>query len=141
MGNDPDGIVGSIAATASVLLGVLAGQWFRAADASGRVGRKSRLAIMAAVLLIAGLGVAAFIPINKVLWTPSYMLFMGGLSCAAFLAVYWIVDERARGGWARPLGIFGIDALAAYVLSRLLADVLGSTCTENLSTATLLCYG
>lgn len=124
MGNDPDGIVGSIAATASVLLGVLAWQWLRAPDATGRSWHPWRLAALAAVLVPAGLAVSTLIPINKVLWTPSYALFMGGLSCAAFLLVYWLVDVRGFSRWAKPLEIFGMNALVAYILSRLLADVL-----------------
>jgi predicted acyltransferase len=124
MGNDPDGIVGSFAATASVLLGVLAGQWFRAADAPGRGGPMTRLALLSVALVLAGLAVSALIPINKILWTPSYSLFMAGLSCAAFVAVYWLVDVRGLGRWSKPLAIFGMNALAAYILSRLLDDVL-----------------
>ena len=122
MGNDPDGIVGSIAATASVLLGVLAASWFRATDA--RPWRLPRLAAVGALQIGAGLGLSARIPINKILWTPSYALFMGGLSCLAFLALYWLVDARGVRRWARPLAIFGMNALVAYVLSRIGADVL-----------------
>jgi predicted acyltransferase len=122
MGNDPDGIVGSIAATASVLLGVLVAAWFRGNGTSP--WRMPRLAIAGALLIGAGLTVSAWIPINKILWTPSYALFMAGLSCLAFLAVYWLVDARGRRRWARPLEIFGMNALVAYVLSRIGADVL-----------------
>lgn len=124
MGNDPDGIVGSLAATASVLLGVLALSLFRSPDGSSRRWRKDRLAVTSALLLGAGLACSAWIPINKILWTPSYTLFMAGLSGAAFLVVYWLVDERGAGGWVKPLQIFGMNALAAYVLSRLGADLL-----------------
>jgi predicted acyltransferase len=122
MGNDPDGIVGSIAATASVLLGVLAGSWFRTAGAPAWDMR--RMALAGSVQVAFGLVLSAWIPINKVLWTPSYSLFMGGLSCLAFLALYWLVDARGLRRWARPLEIFGMNALAAYVLSRIGADVL-----------------
>jgi predicted acyltransferase len=117
MGNDPDGIIGSIAAAASVLLGVLAGQWFRA-------WRWQWFAASCAALALAGLAIGAWIPINKILWTPSYTLFMGGLAGAAFLAVYWLVDVKGWRGWALPLRVFGANALAAYVVSRLGADVL-----------------
>ena len=124
MGNDPDGIVGSLAATASVLLGVLALSWFRSSDGSDRRWRKDRLAAISALLLVAGLAASAWIPINKILWTPSYTLFMAGLSGGAFLFVYWLVDELGAQGWLKPLQIFGMNALAAYVVSRIGADLL-----------------
>lgn len=122
MGNDPDGFVGSVAATGSVLLGVLAASWFR--GTGGRPWRMERLVIAGALLIVAGLAASAWIPINKILWTPSYTLFMAGLSCLAFLAVYWLVDVRGVRRWARPLEIFGMNALVAYMLSRIGADVL-----------------
>jgi predicted acyltransferase len=124
MGNDPDGIVGSLAATASVLLGVLALSWFRSGEGPERRWRKDRLAVSSALLVVAGLATSPWIPINKILWTPSYALFMAGLAGFAFLAVYWLVDERGAQRFARPLQIFGMNALAAYVLSRLGADLL-----------------
>jgi predicted acyltransferase len=124
MNNDPDGIVGSIAATASVLIGVLAGQWFRRDVPSAGAAPLARLATLALGLMLAGLGVAVWIPINKILWTPSYTLFMGGVACAAFLVVFWLVERRGAGRWLKPLEIFGLNALAAYILSRLGADVL-----------------
>jgi predicted acyltransferase len=124
MGNDPDGIVGSLAATASVLLGVLAMSWFRSSSASGPRWHKDRLAAVSAVLLATGLAASTWIPVNKILWTPSYTLFMAGLSGGAFLAVYWLVDDLGLRRWVKPLQIFGMNALAAYVLSRLGADLL-----------------
>jgi predicted acyltransferase len=122
LGNDPDGIVGTLAATPSVLLGVLVASWIRVPDA--RAWRMDRLAAAGAVQIVAGLALSAWIPINKVLWTPSYTLLMAGLSCLAFLATWWLVDARGLRGWAKPFEIFGMNALAAYVLSRIGADVL-----------------
>jgi len=124
LGNDSDGVVGSIAAAASVLLGALAGRWFgRESQAAGGLPL-AHVAGFALLLILAGLALSVWIPINKILWTPSYTLFMGGLSCAAFLAVFWLVEQRGAGRWLKPLEIFGMNALAAYILSRLGADVL-----------------
>lgn len=124
MGNDPDGIVGSIAAAASVLLGALAGRWFGRDSLSAGGLPPARLAAFVVVPILAGLALSAWIPINKILWTPSYTLLMGGLSCAAFLMVFWLVEQRGAGRWLKPLEIFGLNALAAYILSRLGVDVL-----------------
>jgi predicted acyltransferase len=124
MGNDPDGIVGSFAASASVLLGVLVGQWFWRAGVPQHGATPWRMAGLALALGLAGLATAVFIPINKILWTPSYTLLMAGLSLASFTAVFWLVDRRAAGAWTKPLEIFGLNALTAYIVSRIGVDFL-----------------
>jgi predicted acyltransferase len=120
--NDPDGIAGSLSATSSVLLGVLCAWMFRAAPSAAQSIRN--LLLTALVLSLAGLALSTWIPINKILWTPSYSLLMAGLSAAAFALVYWLADVRGWSGWCQPLRVFGLNALAAYILSRLGVDVL-----------------
>jgi predicted acyltransferase len=63
-------------------------------------------------------------PINKSLWTSSYVLFSAGIACLVLALVYWLVEMRGRRGWARPLLVFGTNAITAYWLSSLFAIVL-----------------
>lgn len=119
-GNDPDGIVGTLAGTGSVLLGMLCARAFAGAGTAGL----RRLLMCAAAAAAAGLALATWIPINKILWTPSYALFMAGLSAAVFAGVYWLVDLRGQARATFILEVFGRNALAAYILSRLLVDLL-----------------
>ncbi len=128
---DPEGIIGTLPATANVLLGVLAGQFL--GNPGTRI-RKSLGLLLAGLVLLglgAGLGVV-LIPINKSLWTPSYALFTAGWS-ALFLAAFQAAldeaplpfRERARR-LCLPLSIYGMNALFLFVFSGVVARVLQS---------------
>jgi predicted acyltransferase len=118
-GNDPDGILSVLSSTTSVLFGILAGQLVLS-----RTAVRLRTATLVASGLLftsAGMALSRWIPLSKVLWTPSYSILMAGLSAVAFGAVYWVVEERhIDRGWG-PFEQFGVNALAAYVVSRLAA--------------------
>ena len=120
--NDPDGVVGCLSATASVLLGTLSAWLFAVAGPAPAALRK--LTLLAAALVVAGAVLSLAVPINKILWTPSYSLFMAGISAAAFVLVFWLTDVRGYCRWGQPLRVFGLNALAAYILSRLGVDLL-----------------
>jgi predicted acyltransferase len=63
-------------------------------------------------------------PINKKLWTSSYVLFTAGLALICLALCYWIADvKQHRGLWTKPMLVFGKNAIAAYVLSEALAAV------------------
>jgi predicted acyltransferase len=131
---DPEGLLSTIPALATTLMGLLTGLWLRT---SHTLAEKARGIASAAFLsLIAG-GLWNFIfPINKKLWTSSYVLFAGGLSLLLLALCMWIVDlrrEAAKPGsgtepapWLKILLVFGTNAIFAYVLSELLASVLYS---------------
>lgn len=109
-GHDPEGLLSTVAALATTLLGVRAGTWLL----RGEVGR---LWLSAAVLCLAGWLAQGLWPFNKNLWTPSYVLWTGGWSCALLVSFHVLVDRR---GWP-PLGrAFGVNAIAAYAGSGLM---------------------
>jgi len=75
--------------------------------------------------LAAGLAWGTRFPINKNLWTSSYVLLTSGLASLALAACYWAVDGRSPGrAWCRPLIVLGTNALALFVLSGLLVKTL-----------------
>lgn len=126
---DPEGLVGTLPATGSLLLGVLAG-WYLAAPV-GRLRKSSALLAAGLALLGIGLGLDAwFLPLNKNLWTPSYALFTGGWSClflGAFHAALDEAPERFRDAARRlclPLTIYGMNALFLFVFSGLVARLI-----------------
>jgi predicted acyltransferase len=128
---DPEGIVSTLPATASLLLGVLAG-YFLASP--GRRVPKSLVLLLAGGALL-GLGAAlnaAGLPINKNLWTPSYTLFTGGWSLLFLATFHAALDEAppAFQATARrfclPLTIYGMNALFLFVLSGLVGRLLQS---------------
>jgi predicted acyltransferase len=118
---DPEGFLSTLPAIASVLIGILAGEWLRS---DRRAGRKALgLAAVGLALLVAGRLIHPYFPINKNLWTSSFVLFTGGFAMLALAACYWIVDARAWRGWTAPFLVFGMNAILAYALAALVSEV------------------
>ncbi len=110
---DPEGALSTIPAIATVLCGILATQYL-----------KSGL-----ILAAAGLLMSLVIPINKSLWTPSFVLVMAGFASMIFGALQWWIDEKGnRNGW-KFFEIYGTNAIVSFVLSGAIARILGMTGT------------
>jgi predicted acyltransferase len=119
---DPDGLGAVLPAITSVLLGVLAGVFLRAESRPRQ--RLSGLFTGGLALVAAGVLLSTWVPFNKPLWTPSYALLMAGLAAICLAAWYWVIDVRQAGRWFKPLEIFGLNAVAAYLISRPLDHAL-----------------
>lgn len=112
--HDPEGLLGTPPSIASSLFGLCAGAWLRA--------RKLRhlLALGVMAVVLGGLW-SLWIPFNKNLWTPSFVLWTAGWATLALLACYWLVDVR---GWPAVGRRFGVNAIAAYAGSELMQVAL-----------------
>ncbi|MBI2517651.1 MAG: DUF5009 domain-containing protein [Opitutae bacterium] len=122
-GFDPEGLLSTVPAIATTLLGALAGHALRGpASAAAKSGRL--LAGGAGLLLLGGL-LDRGLPINKNLWTSSYAIFMAGWATVIFAAFYWLLDVRGWRRWATPFVIYGMNALAMFVLAGLSGRLLG----------------
>ncbi len=118
---DPEGFLSTLPAIASLLIGILAGEWLRS---DRRAQRK--VAVLAAagfVLLVAGRLLHPYFPINKNLWTSTFVLFTGGFAMLALAACYWIVDVRAWRAWTPPFLVFGMNAILAYAVAAIVSEV------------------
>jgi predicted acyltransferase len=120
---DPEGVLSTVPALATGLCGVVAGEWLR----SDRAPYKK----LAGMLTYGVAGVIAgeiwnhWFPINKNLWTSSYVFFTAGAALLCLSALYWVSDiESHRGRWATPFLILGTNAISAYVLSQLIGGFL-----------------
>jgi predicted acyltransferase len=120
---DPEGLLSTIPAVATVLLGVLAGHWIK----SNRSPKEKTVG-----MLIAGAaGVAAgqimgiWFPINKSLWTSSYVVFTAGMALLFLALCYWLIDYKGYRRWARPFVIYGMNAITVFVLSGVVARAMG----------------
>jgi len=121
---DPEGVLSTLPAIATALLGVLTGEWLRSSQSPTR---------KAAAMLAAGVaGIGAgelwgvWFSINKNLWTSSYVLFTAGCALVCLAICYWATDVKLlRGRWTWPFIIFGTNAIAAYVISEVLGGSFG----------------
>lgn len=119
---DPEGLLSTIPAIATLLIGILAGEQLRS-DYSRR--RKAlTLAAAGIVLTIAGCLLNPLLPINKKLWTSTFVLFIGGVSLLTFSALYSILDIKRWRRWAAPTIVFGTNAILAFVLSTVINVLL-----------------
>jgi predicted acyltransferase len=120
---DPEGIVSTLPAIATCLLGVIAGHMLASKRSLGE--RAVRMVAVGGVLVAAGLVCNIWLPINKKLWTDSFTLFMAGLDFVMFAGLLWLVDGL---GWRRavkPLVIMGSNAIVIYLASEFLDEGLG----------------
>ena len=119
---DPEGLLSTLPAVATTVLGLLAGEWLRsprgpAVKATGLLGG-------GLALVTAGLSWGASFPINKNLWTSSYVLFTAGMAAYALALVHLVVDVWGRRAWTRPFVVYGVNAIFVFVASGLLAKLL-----------------
>jgi predicted acyltransferase len=118
---DPEGLLSTLPAIGTSLLGVATGEWVRKfRDHSTDLLK--RLTSAGIVLVTLGEAWGVFFPINKKLWTSSYVLLTAGLAMLALAACYWLIDVRGwKGRWTIPALVFGTNAIVAYAFSELLA--------------------
>ena len=111
---DPEGFLSTLPALSSALLGVLTGKWLMTHYS---MSKKLVGMIIAGVLamLLGWLWGLSF-PLNKALWTSSFVLWTGGFALLVFGFYYWVLEMRQWRRWSLPLEIFGVNAIAAYFL-------------------------
>ncbi len=120
---DPEGLVSNIPALSTCLAGLLTGKWLRSSKAAGMKTWEMLLAGIVAIAM--GRTWNLWFPINKKLWTSSYVLFTAGLALICLALCYWLVDvKQHRGAWTKPILVFGKNAIAAYFLSEAVAAAL-----------------
>jgi predicted acyltransferase len=116
-GWDPEGLLSTLPAIATTLLGILAGEWLR----SGRDWKTKLTGLMAGGAIAFSLGLlwGTSFPINKNLWTSSYSLLMSGLAAVCLALCIWIVDLKGWKAWSAPFQWLGMNAISLFVLSTL----------------------
>lgn len=120
---DPEGVLSTIPAIASSLLGVLTGEWLRSKYSA--LSKAAWMFVFGVIGLAAGEFFNIWFPINKKLWTSSFVLFTAGFALVVLALCYWVLDVRKlRGRWTMPVLVFGMNAIAAYVFSEMLAALL-----------------
>ena len=128
---DPEGLLSTLPAVATVLMGMLTALFMRAKDIQQRLPRAGLLAGAGLVCVCLGKLWNAWFPINKNLWTSSYVLFTGGWSLLLLALFYWLFDslriqDKCKAGFAMlwPLQVFGSNAIVAFVFSEFVVETL-----------------
>ncbi len=119
---DPEGLLGTLPAIATALLGVIAGIFLQ--TPATRERKIAVLAIAGVSLAVAGQAWNFVFPINKALWTSSYVLLTAGLAALLLAAFIYLVDVEKVHAWWQPLIVLGRNALTLYVVSGLIAKTL-----------------
>jgi predicted acyltransferase len=132
---DPEGLLSDLPAIGTALMGMLTGVWLRTHRS---IPAKTRgLAGAAAASLALGYLWAIWFPLNKNMWTSSYVLVAGGYSLVLVALAFWAVEQQAwRTGWTWIWVVFGSNAIAAYMFSELLPGVLFNLHVESGGTRT-----
>ncbi|PYT01890.1 MAG: DUF5009 domain-containing protein [Acidobacteria bacterium] len=130
---DPEGILSTIPAIVTTLSGVLTGTWLtRSTDDKSQIPNpKSEietavgLFFSGTVLLAIGWSWSLLFPLNKSLWTSSYVVYTSGLALLTLGFCYWLIDIKGYKRWSWPFVVFGVNALALFVFSGIMARLLG----------------
>ncbi len=114
---DPEGLLSTLPAISSLLIGIIAGEWLRA-DYSNK--RTLILLVGTGVaLVLAGWLLSPLFPLNKKIWTSTFAMFSSGVSMLLYGAIYLIVDIKRWRGWTPPALVFGTNAVFAFALSNI----------------------
>ncbi len=120
---DPEGIMSTIPAISTTLIGILTGYWLKSkTDAATKV-------VLMFVYGCFGLVLAAiwdiWFPINKGIWTSSYVLFTGGMALMFLGICYWLIDVKGSKWWTKPFVVYGMNAITVFFLSGIVGRTLG----------------
>jgi predicted acyltransferase len=122
---DPEGPLSTIPAVATAMLGVFAGRWLT----------EKRRPLLERIVGLYGVGCLAIVgaslwswlfPINKNLWTSTYVIFTAGFACVVLATCLWIIDVHQIHGWTKPFVIYGVNPLIAFVGTGMMARLIDS---------------
>jgi predicted acyltransferase len=123
-------ILSTLPAIATTLTGVLTGPWLRTQRSMEQ--KTGWMFVVGNAFLLLGAILDIWLPINKNLWTSSYSIFMAGWALVCFAMFYWLIDVKGYKKWATPFVIYGMNAIAVFVLSGIVGRMLGLiTVTES----------
>ncbi len=119
---DPEGPFSTIPAIGTAMLGVIAGRWI--SQPRPLIERIAGLFAVGCLAMVVGMMWNWSFPINKSLWTSSYVVFTAGMACVSIATIMWIVEEMDVRWWIKPFVIYGMNPIVAFVGSGVLARII-----------------
>jgi predicted acyltransferase len=123
-GFDPEGVISTLGAIATTLFGILTGHYLRLKEVS-KEEKTCWMFVAGSILLLLGAWMDMGMPINKNLWTSSYVVFMAGFALCIFAIFYFLIDVKGYKKWATPFVIYGMNAIFVFTLSGVLGRLMG----------------
>jgi predicted acyltransferase len=119
---DPESLLGTLPAIVTALAGILTGQWLQSEKDNKE--KVIGLFLAGSALVVGGLIWDSFFPINKSLWTSSFVLYTAGIALNTLAFCYYYFDVvKIKKGWTEPFLAFGSNAITAYFIAELLARI------------------
>jgi predicted acyltransferase len=119
---DPEGLLSTVPAVVTAMLGMFTGEFVRISDNKISGNRKSAyMGIAAAIMLAVGLIWSLVFPINKMLWTSSFVLVVGAYSLGMFALFYYIIDVRKWQKWTLFFRVIGLNSITIYMAQRIVS--------------------
>lgn len=120
---DPEGILSTLPAVATGIFGLLVGTWLKRKDREESV-KISWMFSIGVLAVILGLIWDLCFPINKALWTSSFVLYAGGLATIGLALCYWLIDVQGYKKGTKPFVAYGVNAITVFFLSGLIPRIL-----------------
>ncbi|MGF1572312.1 MAG: acyltransferase family protein [Sumerlaeia bacterium] len=109
---DPEGLLSTLPAISSVLGGVLCGMWLK--SARSQESKTNGMFAIGLILVFIGFCMDPFFPINKKIWSSSYVVFCTGMGTVCLALCYWFIDVKGYKAWASPFVVFGTNAILIF---------------------------
>lgn len=120
---DPEGLLGTMSATAHTLIGVVAGGMLKEKHLK-LCEKMLRMLVFGALLIAGGLLTSMVLPINKTVWSPSYALLTCGIAAVALSALMYVCDYKQITAWSTPARWFGVNPIVLFALGGLCAPFM-----------------
>ena len=117
---DPEGFAGFLPAIVTAMLGMFAGDVVRRGGSEATSRKALALLLCGVGCLAAGLALSFVFPVNKKLWSPSFVLVVGGISFVLFSLFYWVIDVRGWRKWAFFFAVIGMNSITIYMAQRII---------------------
>lgn len=120
---DPEGLLSTLPALCTTLIGTFVGEWMMVKTTWQN--KVKVLAILGAIAMAVGELLHPIFPINKGLWTSTYVIFTAGYAMLVLAACYWLIDVKQWRSWSKPFLVFGMNAILIFTASGWLSKNMG----------------